>query len=65
MKLSGTVVALSEVPSLMTDLVVDDAESTTDSVIEAQSVSSDATSTRGSKSSHVSTSKLPTLNFMD
>ena len=57
-------VALNEVPSLMTDLTVDDdAESTTDSAIEAQSVSSDATSTGGSKSSHVSTSKLPT--FMD
>jgi hypothetical protein len=35
-KLSGTVVALSEVPSLMADLVVDDdAESTADSVTEA------------------------------
>ena len=36
MKLSGTVAALSEVPSLMTDLVVDDdVDSTTNSVTEA------------------------------
>ena len=35
-KLSDTVVAFSEVPSLMADLVVnDDAESTADSVTEA------------------------------
>ena len=52
-------VALNEVPDLMTDLTVDDdAESTTDSAIGARSVSSNATSTGGSKSSHVS--KLPT-----
>ena len=53
---------MSEVPSLMADLIMDDdAKSTTDSAIEAQSVSSDATSTGGSKTSHVS--KLPT--YMD
>ena len=52
-------VTLREVPSLMADLTVDDdAESTADSSIDAQSVSSDATSTGVSKSSHVS--KLPT-----
>jgi hypothetical protein len=35
MKLSDTEVTMSEVPSLMADLIVDDdAESTTDSVIE-------------------------------
>ena len=52
-------IALSEVPSLMADLTVDDdAESTTDSAIEARSVSSDATSTGRSKTSHVN--KLPT-----
>ena len=34
-KLSGTVAALSEIPSLMADLVVDDdVDSTTDSVTE-------------------------------
>ena len=36
LKLSGTVAALSEIHSLMADLVVDhDADSTTDSVTEA------------------------------
>ena len=60
--MSGTVVALSEIPSFMADLTVDDdAKSTTDLAIEARSVSSDATSTGGSKTSHVN--KLPT--YMD
>ena len=36
LKLSGTVAALSEIPSLMADLAVDDdVHSTTDSVTEA------------------------------
>jgi hypothetical protein len=60
-KLSGTVAALSEVPSLMADLIVDDdAKSTTDSVTETRSVFSDASSTGVS---HVSKSHLWTQIF--
>jgi hypothetical protein len=43
-KLSGTVAALSEIPSLMADLIVDDdAESTTNSETEAYHAASKCT----------------------
>jgi hypothetical protein len=57
-KLSGTVVALSELL-----IVDDDAKSTTDSATETRSVFSDASSTGVSKSSHVSKPHLWTQIF--
>ena len=58
LKLSGSVVALSEFTGLMADLTVgksDNAESIADSMLGSQSVVSEATSTEVSKSSRVST----------
>ena len=56
MKLSDTVATVSEVTSLMADLIVGKSDGVeTDSMLESSSVFSGASSTRVSKSSQVST----------